>query len=121
MQIKYLQRTKGKHGRKLFLILFGLSVAHFAEILIFAVSLHITSEFGFGGLEGALGNALNFEDYFYFSAATYSTLGIGDIFPTGHLRVLTGVEAVVGLMLIAWSATFFYFHMEQRWLGFKGR
>ena len=71
---------------------------------------------GLGTLEGAVTSQPTMQDFIYYSVASYSTLGIGDVYPTAYLRWLTGVEAVVGLMLIAWSATFIYFHMEKRWM-----
>ncbi|MEM9882591.1 MAG: potassium channel family protein, partial [Planctomycetota bacterium] len=47
-----------------------------------------------------------FGDAVYFSAAVYTTVGFGDITPVGHLRLLVGIEALTGLMLVAWSASF---------------
>lgn len=116
MQVKYLTRKEDRHITRMFIILSGLSFAHFSEILIYALAFYVMSSLGFGSLEGVLGGSVDFYDYLYFSVASYSTLGIGDIYPTDYLRLLTGVEGVVGLMLIAWSATFLYFHMEKKWL-----
>lgn len=112
-----LKISKRSHHYKLSTILVGISIAHLLEIIVYAIALYGSSHFGLGGLEGAVGSIANFEDYLYFSVVSYSTLGIGEIYPVGHLRLLTGVEAVVGLMLIAWSATFFYAQMEKRWNG----
>ncbi len=38
-------------------------------------------------------------DAIYFSAATYSTVGFGDLSPIGALRMLAGLEAVTGLLV----------------------
>ena len=54
-------------------------------------------------------------DYFYFSIVSYTSLGLGDVFPHGHVRFLTGLEALNGLMLIAWSASFAYLAMGRLW------
>lgn len=51
----------------------------------------------------------------YFSAATYSSLGFGDVVPTGYLRLLAGSEALVGLCMIGWSASFIYLVMKEFW------
>lgn len=51
----------------------------------------------------------------YFSFATYTTLGYGDISPVGALRFLAGLEALTGLVLITWTASFMYFEMRQYW------
>jgi hypothetical protein len=69
--------------------------------------------FGIGGFEGAtMADPL---DYLYFSAVIYTSLGIGDIVPTEHLRFLAGVEALNGLLLIAWSASFLFSTMNRLW------
>lgn len=59
--------------------------------------------------------AIMFGDYIYFSAVVYSTLGFGDVIPTGPVRFLTGTEAVMGLVLITWSASFTFLEMQRHW------
>ena len=113
---RQLEKFSSKsHHFKLSFILVGVSIAHFIEIIVYALAFYGAVYFGMGSLEGAVDPVMSFEDFLYFSVVSYSTLGIGEIYPLGHIRLLTGVEAVVGLMLIAWSATFFYAHMEKRW------
>jgi len=51
----------------------------------------------------------------YFSAETYTSLGFGDITPVGPIRLLAGIEALNGLLLIGWSASFTYIAMERFW------
>lgn len=51
----------------------------------------------------------------YFSAETFTSLGFGDVVPTGPLRLLVGVEALNGLLLIGWSASYIYLAMERFW------
>ncbi len=50
---------------------------------------------------------------FPFSMATYTTLGFGDVFPRGPIRLVAGVEAFNGLVLIGWSASYTYFAMRK--------
>lgn len=58
----------------------------------------------------------------YFSAETYTTLGFGDLTPAGPVRLLAGVEALNGLLLIGWSASYTYIAMERFWsAGTPGR
>jgi hypothetical protein len=45
----------------------------------------------------------------------YTTLGIGDIEPIGEIRFLAGVEAVTGLVLITWTASFMFVQMQKFW------
>ncbi|EGG99066.1 Protein yfbU [gamma proteobacterium IMCC2047] len=51
----------------------------------------------------------------YHSFVTYTSLGFGDIIPTGYLRFITGIEALAGLVLIAWTASFVYVEMRRFW------
>ena len=57
----------------------------------------------------------DFSEYVYFSAVSYTSLGLGDIYPTGGLRLVTGAEALLGLLMIAWSASFAYLLMVELW------
>jgi len=56
-----------------------------------------------------------FYDYLYYSMITYSTLGHGDIVPLAGLRLITGMESVIGLLMITWTASFTYLAMEKFW------
>jgi hypothetical protein len=56
-----------------------------------------------------------FQTYLYFSFASYTSLGIGDIFPIGHIRLLTGIEALLGLLMIGWTASFLFLEMRSFW------
>jgi len=51
----------------------------------------------------------------YFSAETFTSLGFGDLVPVGSIRPLAGVEALNGLLLIGWSASYAYIAMERFW------
>ena len=61
--------------------------------------------------EGSFDNTLI--DCIYFSFVSYSSLGLGDIAPTGDLRFLTGLEAVTGLVMITWTASFLFIEMQK--------
>nr|WP_281356714.1 potassium channel family protein [Parvibaculum indicum] len=92
----------------------ALFAAHMAEISFYAGAYALAEHVFFIG--GFIGKQFMAPlDYFYFSATTYTSLGIGDIFPTGHIRFLTGVEALNGLLLIAWSASFLFTLMNRIW------
>ena len=67
----------------------------------------------FGGFGGSFGG--NVSDFLYFSAVNYTSLGYGDIHPLGSIRAIAVTEALTGLMMIAWSASFTYLKMEQIW------
>ena len=102
--------------RPLLRVLFVIFALHMAETLLFALGFAFLELVGAGQLEGAHGSFWAwFGDHFYFSIASYTTLGLGDIVPHGGLRVVTGIEALAGLVLIAWSASFSYLMMERLW------
>jgi hypothetical protein len=83
-----------------------LILSHLIHICIFALFY----DYSFNSNESSKlfgGNVQNsFIDFFYYSISCYTTLGIGDVYPLGNMRITTGIEALVGLMLIAWTATF---------------
>ncbi|WP_262266153.1 potassium channel family protein [Microvirga yunnanensis] len=57
----------------------------------------------------------SFQDCLYFSVVTYTSLGFGDQIPVAHARLIAGVEALNGLLLIGWTASFTYLAMERYW------
>ena len=102
------------------IVFFTLFAAHLIEVLLFGIGLSILDYGGMGSLQGAIvGGPCWFVDHFYFSIAAYTTLGLGDIVPSGDIRLVAGVEALNGLVLVAWSASFTYLVMERLW-GQKG-
>lgn len=48
------------------------------------------------------------EDAVYFSTVTFTTLGYGDIVLHDHWRVLSGIEAANGIILLGWSTAFLF-------------
>ena len=110
----YIPRMRIKHR---FRIVFGVFIAltaHAIEIWIFALAYYFMNKTdGWGKLAGNFDGSLL--DCGYFSFTTFTTLGFGDIEPTGHLRYLTGIEALTGLVLITWTASFLYFEMQRYW------
>ena len=109
-----LAQGKGPHRRRVLRAVIGLMALHVAEIWIFggAYLLALTMP-GAGSISGA--PAAGILDAVYLSAMSFSTVGFGDVAPQGPIRFIAGTEAVLGLFLIAWSATFTFLEMEQNW------
>lgn len=101
-------------GLRILVIVLGTLVAHLVEVGLYTGAYALgDSALGLGALSGrAVAGPL---DYFYFSIVSYTSLGLGDVFPSGHLRFITGVEALKGLLLIAWSGSFIYIAMGYLW------
>ncbi|MCF6208691.1 MAG: potassium channel family protein [Ghiorsea sp.] len=109
-----MPKLKIKHRLRIVFGVFGALVAHVIEIWVFAIAYHLMHNSpSWGYLEGNYNGSLL--DAAYFSFTTFTTLGFGDIVPHGILRFLVGIEAVTGLVLITWTASFLYFEMQRYW------
>ncbi len=110
----WLPEMRIRHRYRLVVGVFGALVAHAVEVWIFGVAYYLMNRWeDWGELVG------NFEgtllDCVYFSFTVYTTVGFGDIEPIGDLRYLTGIEALTGLLLITWTASFLYIEMQRYW------
>lgn len=107
-------KLKVRHRFRIVLGVCGALVAHAVEVWIFAVAYFFMHRVdGWGRLEGNFDGSL--PDCLYFSITTFTTLGFGDVHPTGNLRYLTGTEALTGLVLITWTASFLFVEMQRYW------
>jgi hypothetical protein len=104
---------------KLLVVIFGGFFTHATEIVLYGLTFYALNWAGYGGLGGTGGSTLG--NCMYFSAETYSSLGFGDLVPVGPVRLLAGVEALNGLLLIGWSASYAYIAMERFWVDDKPR
>jgi len=109
-----MARIAMRPGRRVLCIVLVVMVAHVSEITLYAVAYAVSvTPVGLGAFGGlAVEQPL---DFLYFSIVTYTSLGLGDVFPGGHLRFLAGIEALNGLLLIAWSGSFIYLTMGRLW------
>jgi prepilin signal peptidase PulO-like enzyme (type II secretory pathway) len=106
---------RGIPGRAtLVVVILATFVAHAIEIALYGAAMYVLSAWlGVGSLAGS--NGFSLVACMYFSAETYTSLGFGDVTPVGPIRLLAGVEALNGLLLIGWSASFTYISMERFW------
>ncbi len=100
-------------------VILAVFLAHTVEVWLFAVCFQLMVDTGVGGFHGSLDGS--FFDYLYFSVVSYTSLGLGDVYPSGGLRLVTGVEALCGLLMIGWSASFTYLCMERMWKAHSER
>jgi len=109
-----LPRLRLPSRAKLIVVIIGSFAAHIAEVALYAVAIYALARwFGAGTLGSMPVPSLDMS--LYFSAETYSSLGYGDVVPHGPLRMLAGLEALNGLLLIGWSASYVYVAMERFW------
>jgi len=108
-----LSAIRGHSRYPVLVVMMLIFATHLLEIILFAFAFWLMAAAGTGNLAGS--HSSTAADYFYFSVASYTTLGIGDITPEGSMRLVAGIEALTGLLLIAWSASFTYLTMERIW------
>lgn len=110
----YIPKLKFKHRYRIVFGVFTALIAHAIEVWVFALAyywMHHAEDWG--QLTGAFRGSLL--DCVYFSFTVFSTLGFGDIVPSGDLRYTTGIESLTGLVLITWTASFLYLEMRSQW------
>lgn len=109
-----LARVHSRRRRKVLIGVYGVILLHVVEIWLFGLACWLLLQVpGTGSLGGEA--AAPFLDAVYLSAETFSTVGFGDLAPLGAIRFLAGTEALVGFILITWSASFLYLEMEHYW------
>ena len=80
----------GSFSAKLGVALLVLA-SHLLVATLFAGGFWLGAELDLGGFDKT--PAMSAMDYFYFSLINVTTMGLGDIYPTEHLRVIVGLEA----------------------------
>jgi hypothetical protein len=111
---RLLQWVNTSGRARVLLALLGCFGAHILEIMLYGTAYYLLrDQFGLGNFTGQFVDT--FSTFVYFSTETYTSLGFGDIIPSGPLRFVCGTEALNGLLLIGWSASFTYVFMEHFW------
>ena len=99
---------------RMILVVLACFAAHALQVWVYAIAYYLfADDLRLGSLTGATHNRIF--DFLYFSATTFTSLGIGDISPIGATRIVAAVESLNGLLLIAWSASFTYLVMRTYW------
>ena len=105
-------------GRRAMLVsMTCLFALHTVEVWLYALAYAVLGHLDGEQFRGEFAGTI--QDYLYFSATSYTSLGLGDVYPQGGVRLVTGVQALNGLVLIGWSASYSYLLMERLW-GFPG-
>jgi hypothetical protein len=110
---RLLPRLRMASRARLGVVIVGAFVSHMLQIALFAVGAWALARVGVGTLGDTARPSLDMA--LYFSAETFTSLGYGDVVPHGPLRLLAGVEALTGLLLIGWSTSFTYVSMARFW------
>jgi hypothetical protein len=83
-----------------------LLILHAVQILLWALAyMHLLPPTVLDTLEEAT----------YFSFVTFTTLGYGDITLTGPWRIMSGIEALNGILLVGWSTAMLFAVVQRSW------
>lgn len=113
--VKTLHRKADRKSRPVLIVTVLILLAvHLIEAAVFALAYRLVflihpeeSSLLEGPYDGS------FSDTLYFSLSVYTTVGFGDIAPLGPVRLMVGIEALAGLVLITWSASFTFLIMQR--------
>ncbi len=110
--IRWLRcRLRNRGPNDMLIAVTALFATHLIESGLFALGLLVSAEyFEIGALVGDVSGQLR--EYLYYSMVTYTSLGLGDVFPLGELRLISGIEVLTGLLVIGWSASFLFSEMS---------
>ena len=86
--------------------------AHMVEVVLYAAAWLLLIRAGEVELSVAAPTPI---DLIYFSGSVYTSLGFGDIVPVRGGQLMAVSEAVTGLVLIAWTASFTFYEMRAHW------
>jgi Ion channel len=110
----YLTLLSQRRRRRVLILIIIILLAHTVEIWLFGFGYFALIQWvDIGSLQGLESHLL--PDYVYYSAMVYTTVGFGDIVPAGPIRFMSGVEALTGLVMITWSASYTFLEMQRDW------
>lgn len=116
---RYLMKLSARRRKRVLILILIILVAHTTEIWLFGLGYYILLDvFSAGELAGMAGETIqSLADYVYYSAMVYTTVGFGDMIPIGPIRFMSGMEALLGLVMITWSASYTFLEMQRDWTG----
>ena len=113
---RWAERNARLGASRLYFIVLAILAVHVGEVLVYAGGFALGARAGLGHLEGVAAPELpRLSVYAFVSAEIFTSLGFGDLYPTGWLRLVAGVECLNGLILIGWSSSFTYLAMRRFW------
>jgi len=99
-------------ARRSMLILIGTALAvvflHALEIIVWAQAYRLILP---------ANELATLEEAVYFSFVTFTTLGYGDITLSEGYRLLSGIQALNGIILVGWSTAMIFSVVQRVWRG----
>lgn len=90
---------------------------------VFLVTLHVLEIFVWAIAYRQLvpDELTTLEQAAYFSFVTYTTLGYGDVTLAGNWRLLSGFEAINGILLAGWTTAILFAIVQRSWVRQRDR
>jgi hypothetical protein len=99
-------------GRQAMLVLVNTALVVFAlhtlEIIVWAIAYQALVP---------INELASFEEAAYFSFVTFTTLGYGDVTLSQGYRLLSGIEALNGIILVGWTTAMIFSVVQHIWRG----
>lgn len=115
---RFLPKLGIQRRARIVALIFAMILAHVIEVWLFGLTYWLLDQWpSLGTLTGEFHEGAI--DFVYYSVTVFTTLGFGDIVPSGPVRILTGTEALIGLGLITWSASLAFLEMQHDWGEFR--
>ena len=114
MERRFRAGANSAGRRQMLLAILGVLALHMVEIWIFGIAWWALLHFPEAG--SITGTAhVQWHGALSLSALAFTSLGFDAWVPVGAIRILAGVEALTGLVLVAWSASFAFLQMQRHW------
>ena len=101
----------------------GITV-HVTMLVLALLLLHLLEVALWGAVYSHQGCFPDLRTSLYFSLISYATVGYGDILLNQHYRMLGGIEALAGVMMMSWSTAILIAYLQRvyaplfdRWAG----
>jgi voltage-gated potassium channel len=117
--VRYLDRSSGRS--QFFALTWGMMIRVLALLLMHMLEIGLWAYLFYR--EGCFPDL---RTSIYFSLITYSTLGYGDILLSVQYRMLGGIEALVGVLMLSWSTALLIGYLQraytpvlESWRGYQ--
>lgn len=96
----------------LLVVIGALVTVHLVEIGAYAILFMLAGgPLGLGTFEGS--SSASPMGFFYNAAEAYASLGYGDVYPTGDMRLIASIAPLNGILLLSWSGSFLFSLVED--------
>ena len=67
---------------------------------------------GYFLFQSNIDNLYSFQEAIYFSLITFTTVGYGDVVIDSEWKIMAGLEAINGIMMVGWSTALMFSYLQ---------